>query len=101
MNWLNFLTKLPLLTAYVVAGVQQIHKDAPTETKTQLALEALGIATQAATSTLSAADASIASAVSNLTGQMINVINLAQSGSATAGSTTAGSTAAGSTAASK
>lgn len=42
-NFTNFLDTLKL-APYVAAGVNQIHKDASTETKTQIAIEALQLA---------------------------------------------------------
>ena len=48
------------LAPYVLAGVESIHAGESTETKTQLAQQALGIAAQAAVQNLPTADANLA-----------------------------------------
>jgi hypothetical protein len=65
MNWLTILTGLYKLIPYVVAGVEVVHTNESTETKTQLAQDALSIAVQGAQQVLSPNDAAIASNVAN------------------------------------
>jgi hypothetical protein len=64
MNWLTVLGGLYKLIPYVVAGVEVIHTNESSETKTQLALDALNIATQASTHVLGTSNSAIASVVS-------------------------------------
>jgi hypothetical protein len=68
MNWMTLLSGLFKLIPYVVTGVETIHANETTETKTQLAKDALGIATQAATQVLGSDNAAIAQAVSGAVG---------------------------------
>jgi hypothetical protein len=65
MNWLTALTNVFKLVPYVVAGVETIHQNESTETKTQLAQDALSIATAGAMQILGPANAQIAGAVSS------------------------------------
>jgi len=64
MNWLSIIAGIYKLIPYVVAGIETVHENETTETKTQLAQDALGIATQAAAQVLPSSDANIANAVS-------------------------------------
>jgi|ERR1035437_2200197 translation initiation factor 2 alpha subunit (eIF-2alpha) len=64
MNWLTMLQSLFKLVPYVVAGIEVIHTNETTETKTQLAQDALSIATQAAAQILSPGNAAISNSVS-------------------------------------
>lgn len=68
MNWMTLMAGLFKLIPYVVTGIETIHTNETTETKTQLAKDALGIATDAATHVLGSGDASIAQAVSGAVG---------------------------------
>ena len=43
MNWTKILQYIPLLP-YIAAGINQLHADSSHETRSQLALEALGLA---------------------------------------------------------
>ena len=78
MNWITMLQGLFKLLPYVVAGVETIHANENSETKTQLAQDAMGIATQAATQVLGTNNAAIATAVNgavnNGIAQVQNVI---------------------------
>jgi hypothetical protein len=65
MNWLTVLQGIFKLVPYVVAGIDVVHQNETTETKTQLAQDALSVATQAASAVLSPGDATIANAVSS------------------------------------
>jgi len=53
------------LIPYVVTGIETIHTNETTETKTQLAQDALGIAVQGAQALLPTNDANIATAVAS------------------------------------
>ncbi len=67
-NWANLLTALP----YIIAGIQQIHKDAAGATKKQLALESLGLATAVAGVVLPPAQAAQAQAIGGAVGNIID-----------------------------
>ena len=64
LNWSTVLADLLKLVPYVTAGVEVIHAGESTETKTQLAKQALGVATQAAAQVLSPDNEQIAQVVS-------------------------------------
>ena len=67
MNWLNVIQGVFKLIPYVVQGIEVIHAGESSETKLQLAQDALGIATNAASQVLSPDNEEIASAVSVMT----------------------------------
>lgn len=71
MNWLTILSGISKLVPYVVAGIEQIHTNETTETKTQLALDALGVATAGANQVLSGDNQQTANVVSNFVAQSI------------------------------
>ena len=52
MNWISWLTGIYKLVPYVVAGVEMIHANENTQTKTQLAQDALSLALSASTQVL-------------------------------------------------
>ena len=64
LDWSQILGGALKLVPYVVAGVNAIHTEASTATKTQMAQDALSIATQAAAQVLSPDDDKIANIVS-------------------------------------
>jgi uracil phosphoribosyltransferase len=64
MNWISVFTALLKLIPYVVQGIETIHTNESTETKTQLAQDALKIATDGAVSILNPGDAATTTAVS-------------------------------------
>ncbi len=68
MNWLALLSGVFKLIPYVVAGIETIHANESTQTKTQLAGDALNIATAAAGQVLTGQDAQIAQIVSSAVG---------------------------------
>ena len=80
MNWLNLIALIP----YVVAGVKAIHQLAPTETKTTIALQALGLADQGAIAALPAADQTIANNLAQLVQQTIEALEPASAPAAPA-----------------
>lgn len=64
MNWFATLQNAFKWMPYIVAGVETIHAGESTETKTQMAQQALGIATAGAQQNLSPEDQQIANSVS-------------------------------------
>jgi hypothetical protein len=72
INWMTVFASTMKLVPYVVAGVEVIHANETTETKTQLAQDALSIATQAAAQVLSPDNNAIANAVSSAVNQAIS-----------------------------
>lgn len=75
-NWGSFLTSLAALAPVIVAGVEQIHVDASTETKAQLALDSLNLATGVSEAILSAdpQDQAYAQDASAIAGSVITVL---------------------------
>lgn len=65
MNWTSILADIFKLVPYVVAGVNTVHAEKDSATKTQIAQDTLSIATQAATSILSGSNAVAAAAASS------------------------------------
>lgn len=84
MNWLSVLAGILKLVPYVVAGVNQIHTDKDTATKTQLAKEALGMATATAAQVLSPDNGNIANAVSGAVSASIDAAQLIHESTTTA-----------------
>jgi len=74
MNWQAFLTGFLKLIPYVVAGVNVIHQNESSETKTQLAQDALGIAVQASTQVLNPADQQLAATVGQTVSGVITTV---------------------------
>jgi hypothetical protein len=68
MNWMNLVGSIP----YIIAGIQQIHKDAAGADKKTIALEALGLAAATSQVVLPARQAQQASAVSTAVGNIID-----------------------------
>jgi len=64
-KFLQILFSSLSVAPYVVAGIESIHSTASTETKTQIALQSLGLATQTATAVLPEDQAAMATAVSS------------------------------------
>ena len=64
MNWLTILQSIFKLIPYVVQGIEVVHAGESTETKLQLAQDALKVATGAASAILAPGNAEIATAVS-------------------------------------
>ncbi len=64
MNWTELLAKLFALVPYVVAGINTVHAEKDSATKTQIAQDTLAIATQAAAANLTGANAQAATAAS-------------------------------------
>lgn len=48
MNWLNYLLRALQVAPLVVAGIEQLHSEAPGVTKKQMAMDALGLASYTA-----------------------------------------------------
>jgi len=70
-DW-NILFKSLNALPYIVAGIQQIHAEAPGASKKQLALDSLGLATAAAGAILPAEQGAQAQAVGTAVGNIID-----------------------------
>jgi hypothetical protein len=64
MNWTEFLAKIFTLVPYVVAGINTVHAEKDSATKTQIASDTLAIASQAASTILTGANAQASAAAS-------------------------------------
>lgn len=62
MNTFLSIAKMLALLPYLLMGIEQVHADAPGSTKKQLALESLGLASNAATAILPGKQAEITAA---------------------------------------
>lgn len=85
-NWLSLLFKL---TPYVVAGVEQLHSEADSSTKTKLAQDALGLAITGADQVLTGQNATFANIAAQTTAAAISLAQQAQAAIKQAQSTTA------------
>jgi hypothetical protein len=81
--WLTILAKLFQLAPVIYEGIESIHKGKSTETKTQLATEALKVATGAAEQ-IDPADAAGTAAFSNAAAATISAIQYVKGQSALA-----------------
>lgn len=52
MNWMEWMSKIFTVAPAVVAGIEAIHGEKDTATKTQMAMDALGMSSQIATAVL-------------------------------------------------
>lgn len=66
MNWVTVLSGILKLIPYVTAGIEVIHGEKDTATKTQMAQDALSVASQAAAQVLSPGNAAVAASVANI-----------------------------------
>lgn len=64
MNWSEFMSKIFGLIPYVVVGINTVHAEKDTATKTQMAHDALSVATAGAQQVLSGSNAQAAQAAS-------------------------------------
>jgi len=71
VNWLSILSNIWKLAPYVVAGIETIHANETTETKTQLAQDALGIALAGSGQVLSNQNQATAQVVAGAVSQAI------------------------------
>lgn len=78
MNWLTYLMRSLQLLPVVVAGIEQIHGEAPGTTKKQMAIDALNLATGSAEVILpqfQAAETAAATLTSNIIDGVVDVFN--------------------------
>ena len=73
MNWLSVLSNVWKLAPYIVAGIETIHANESTETKTQLAQDALGIALGGSAQVLSSTNEASAQVVAGAVSQAISL----------------------------
>lgn len=73
MNWLTVISNIWKIAPYVVAGIEQIHSNETTETKTQLAQDALSIALQGSAQVLGPANEQTAQIVGGAVSSAIAV----------------------------
>jgi hypothetical protein len=64
MNWTELIAKIFAIVPYVVAGINTVHAEKDSATKTQIAQDTLAIATQAASTVLTGSNAQAATAAS-------------------------------------
>ena len=74
MNWTQLLANIFKALPYVVAGVNVVHSEKDSQTKVQIAQDALAIATQGASAILTGTDAQAAQAVSGAVATAIQAV---------------------------